>query len=122
VDYARSLALSADNESLLKQIFEILQRDIPDQQQQLENALLQLDRDRLAAIAHKLHGVTCYASLPRLKRKIIGFQQRLADNDADPLDKSVQKLNQELNAVKMEVDRYLEKMDARGISSREGSG
>ena len=122
VDYARSLALSADNESLLKQIFEILQRDIPDQQQQLENALLQLDRDRLAAIAHKLHGVTCYASLPRLKRKIIRFQQRLADNDADPLDKSVQKLNQELNAVKMEVDRYLEKMDARGISSREGSG
>ena len=121
VDYARSLALSADNESLLKQIFEILQRDIPDQQQQLENALLQLDRDRLAAIAHKLHGVTCYASLPRLKRKIIGFQQRLANNDTDPLDKSVQKLKQELNAVKREVDRYLEKMDTRGISSRESS-
>jgi two-component system sensor histidine kinase BarA len=116
LDYAKSLALSADNESLLRQIFEILQRDIPDQQLQLEHALAQLDQDRLAAIAHKLLGVTCYASLPRLRRKILGFQQRLAHNDNSPLDESVQKLNQELNAVKLEVDRYLEIMVAEGIS------
>jgi len=57
VDYAKSLTLSADNESLLKQIFEIIQRDIPDQQQQLDKALKQQDHDKLAAIAHKLHGV-----------------------------------------------------------------
>ncbi len=117
VDYGKSLALSADNESLLKQIFEILQRDIPDQQLQLENALAQLDQDRLAAIAHKLHGVTCYASLPRLRQKVLGFQQRLARNSNTPLNKSVYKLNQELTAVKLEVDRYLEQMNERGISS-----
>ena len=117
LDYARSLALSADNESLLKQIFEILQRDIPDQQLQLENALAKLDQDRLTAIVHKLHGVTCYASLPRLRRKLLGFQQSLADDSNTPLDISVQKLNQELSAVKLEVDRYLEQMDAEGISS-----
>ncbi len=117
LDYARSLALSADNESLLKQIFEILQRDIPDQQLQLENALAQLDHDRLAAIVHKLHGVTCYASLPRLRHKLLGFQQSLSHDSKTPLDISVQKLNQELSAVKLEVDRYLEQMDAEGISS-----
>ncbi len=116
LDYARSLALSADNESLLKQIFEILQRDIPDQQLQLKNALAQLDQDRLAAIVHKLHGVTCYASLPRLRRKLLGFHQSLAPDSNTPLDISVQKLNQELSAVKLEVDRYLEQMDAEGIS------
>ena len=117
VDYARSLALSADNESLLKQIFEILQRDIPDQQLQLENALAQLDQDRLAAIAHRLHGVTCYTSLPRLKRKIAGFEQSLASSGNASLDRSVQKLSAELSAVKREVDRYLEQMEADGISS-----
>ncbi len=117
VDYAKSLALSAENESLLKQIFEIIQRDIPDQQLQLSNALAQLDQDKLAAIVHKLHGVTCYASLPRLRRRVLGFQQRLAHDSSAPLDKSVQKLNEELGLVKLEVGRLLEQMDAEGISS-----
>ena len=117
VDYARSLALAADNESLLRQIFEILQRDIPDQQIQLTSALAQLDHDKLAAIAHKLHGVTCYASLPRLRRKVLGFQQRLARDSNMPLEHSVQELNEELDAVKQEVDLYLERLDAEGVSS-----
>jgi len=117
VDYARSLALAADNESLLRQIFEILRRDIPDQQIQLTSALAQLDHDKLAAIAHKLHGVTCYASLPRLRRKVLGFQQRLARDSNMPLEHSVQELNEELDAVKQEVDLYLERLDAEGVSS-----
>jgi len=117
VDYARSLALSAGNESLLRQIFEILQRDIPDQQIQLTSALAQLDHDRLAAIVHKLHGVTCYASLPRLRRKVVAFQQRLARDSNIPLEQSVQELNEELDAVKQEVDLYLERLDAEGVSS-----
>jgi len=117
VDYARSLALSADNESLLRQIFEILQRDIPDQQIQLTSALAQLDHDKLGAIAHKLHGVTCYASLPRLRRKVLGFEQRLARDSTIPLEHSVQELNEELDAVKQEVDLYLERLDAKGVSS-----
>jgi two-component system sensor histidine kinase BarA len=117
VDYARSLALSADNESLLKQIFEILQRDIPDQQMQLASALAQQDHDRLSAIAHKLHGVTCYASLPRLRHKVLGFQQRLTRDSNTPLDQSVRELSDELEAIKQEVDRYLEHLDATGVSS-----
>ena len=117
VDYARSLALSADNESLLRQIFEILQRDIPDHQIQLTSALAQLDHDKLSAIAHKLHGVTCYASLPRLRRKVLGFQQRLARDSNVPLEHSVQELNEELDAVKQEVDLYLARLDAEGVSN-----
>ena len=116
VDYVRSLALSADNESLLRQIFEILQRDIPEQQLQLTSALAQLDHDRLATIAHKLHGVTCYASLPRLRRKVLEFQQRLARDSNFSLEQSVQELNEELDAVKHEVDLYLERLDAGGVS------
>ena len=117
VDYAKSLSLSADNESLLRQIFEIIQRDIPDQQQQLDMALDQQDPDKLAAIAHKLHGVTCYASLPRLRRKVLGFQQRLAHDSNTPLEKSVAELNSELAEVKQEVDQFLQIMDHNGITS-----
>jgi len=116
VDYERSLALAAGNESLLRQIFEILQRDIPDQQIQLSAALAERDHDRLAAIAHKLHGVTCYASLPRLRRKVLGFQQRFAGDSNTPLEQAVDQLKEELDAVKQEVDLYLERLDAAGVS------
>jgi len=116
VDYERSLALAAGNESLLRQIFEILQRDIPDQQVQLTAALAERDHDRLAAIAHKLHGVTCYASLPRLRRKVLGFQQRFAGDSNTSLEQAVDQLKEELGAVKQEVDLYLERLDAAGVS------
>ncbi len=117
LDYARSLSLSADNESLLRQIFEIIQRDIPDQQQQLDKALQQQDQAKLAAIAHKLHGVTCYASLPRLRRKVLGFQHRLAHDSNTPLENSVAELSSELAEVKQEVERYLVMMENNGISA-----
>lgn len=102
---------------MLRQIFEIVQRDIPDQQQQLDKALKQQDPDKLAAIAHKLHGVTCYASLPRLRRKVLGFQQRLAHDSNLVLDNSVEELTSELAEIKLEVEKYLETMDKDGISA-----
>ena len=110
VDYQRSLALSAENAALLKQIFEILQRDIPDHRRQLKNAGDSRAMDKLAALAHKLNGVTCYASLPKLRRKVLGFQQRLArENDFD-LQAAIAELDEELVAVLNEVEGYLANM------------
>ncbi len=117
VNYDRSLQLSADNESLLRQIFEIIQRDIPEQQNQLAEALRQHDRDRLAAIAHKLHGVTCYASLPRLRRKVLALQQRLTRDSGVTLEQSVEEINSELGAISREVETFLQQMEQSGISS-----
>ena len=79
IDYHQSLALSAHNKDLLKQSFEILLQEIPDHQQQLINALQNSQHDKLAAIAHKLQGITCYTSLPKLKQMLPCFQQQLAD-------------------------------------------
>ena len=110
VDYAASLALSADNESLLRQILEIIQRDIPGQQQQLRNAVQKLDRARLGAAVHKLHGVTCYASLPRLRRQVLDLQQRLARDGDAPLEQAVSAMIDELDAVNLEVERQLQAM------------
>jgi two-component system sensor histidine kinase BarA len=117
VDYDSSLALCADNESLLRQIFEIIHRDIPEYRQQLDDALAQDQRDRLAAIAHKLHGVTCYASLPRLKRLVLGFQQQLGRDGEEPPVSGVRDLIDELDAIEIEIDRHLEDMASAGSSA-----
>ena len=106
-DHQRSLALAAGNRSLLRQILEILQRDIPDHQQELEQASSARDRDRLGAIAHKLHGVTCYASLPRLRRQVLALQKKLSRDESLPPDSAVEALIAELDAIKSEVERLL---------------
>ncbi|MGD8841060.1 MAG: ATP-binding protein, partial [Gammaproteobacteria bacterium] len=110
VDYEKSLELCAGNESLLKQIFEIIQRDIPEHRQQLVDASNKRQRERLAAIAHKLYGVTCYASLPRLKRRVVDFQRRLDGNDEAPPKTATRELLDELEAVGETIDRQLEEM------------
>ncbi|MDH3447052.1 MAG: ATP-binding protein [Gammaproteobacteria bacterium] len=121
MDYTASLALSADNESLLVQILEIILRDIPGQQQQLRNAAQKMDRARLGAALHKLHGVTCYASLPRLRRQVLDLQQQLARDGEVPLEQAVAELIDELEAVKLEVERHLLAMGGSGPDDYDSS-
>ena len=112
VDYAGSLALCADNASLLQQIFEIIRRDIPEQREQLARAIAESDDERLAALVHKLHGVTCYASLPRLKRRVLGLQQRLGGENGDRLARWAGEIDAELAAIEAEIEAYLPDLDA----------
>ncbi|MDC1286275.1 ATP-binding protein [Gammaproteobacteria bacterium] len=110
LDYARSLKLSADNESLLKQIFTILQHDIPLQRRQLSEAFAEQDYSRLQALAHKLQGVTCYVSLPRLRRILLAFQQQLDGEAGESLDRLNNQLEKELDAVAQEVEHHLQQL------------
>ncbi len=107
LDYARSLALAADNTDLLQQIFEILERDLPDLRQQLLHARSLRDRERLNALAHKLHGVTCYSSLPRLRRMSLSLQQCLARNDESGVPGLVDEIAAELDAITRTVEAHL---------------
>jgi len=111
LDYNRSLGLSAGNEDLLKQILAILQRDIPQQRQQLAAAFADEDYARLGTLAHKLQGVTCYISLPRLRRSVGALQQQLANEPTGSLDRLKGELDRELEAVAQEVDHYLAQLE-----------
>jgi len=117
LNYKASLELCADNESLLRQIFEILRRDIPDFRQQLEDGLREQQTERLAAIAHKLRGVTCYASLPRLKRQVQQFEKLLGHGGDAQLDTMVREIVRELGAIAEELEGHLEAMDEAGFSA-----
>ena len=116
LDFARSLDLAAGNESLLQQILQILQRDIPEQRQHLIDAFGEFDLDRLGALAHKLHGVTCYASLPRLRRIVIAFQQQLARASRDSLKPLVEEMDAELAIVECEVDLCLRRFTDNAVT------
>ena len=121
LDYSGSLSLCAGNEALLKQIFTILRRDIPQLRQQLEDACCEPDHARLGTIAHKLQGVTCYVSLPRLKTMVPVLQQNLADRDGDSMRRTSRKLDEELAAIDAEVDDFLERLTETPMEGQDSS-
>ena len=108
VDIKQSLGLAADNESLLKQIFEILLRDIPDHKSQLSNTVQLLDYAKLSSIIHKIHGITCYTGLPRLKLQVVSIQQQLAEKSYSDISMAVDSMIEELEQVRLEVELYLQ--------------
>ena len=117
LNYDASLELCAGNESLLRQIFEIVQHDLPAYRQQLDDALRDGNSNRLAAIVHKLHGVTCYASLPRLKRQVRQFERLLERGGDTPLAPGVLEIVRELDAIGEAIEAHLEAMDESGVSA-----
>ena len=108
VDIKQSLGLAADNEPLLKQIFEILLRDIPDHKSQLSNTVQLLDYAKLSSIIHKIHGITCYTGLPRLKLQVVSIQQQLAEESYSDISMAVDSMIEELEQVRLEVELYLQ--------------
>ena len=120
-DYERSLALSAGNLSLLHQILGILQRDIPEQRQQLTDAYAERDYDRLGALAHKLQGVTCYASLPRLRRIATALQQQLDGEHAISLGRLMKQLDAELAVIAEQVAHHLQLAAEKALSAQDSS-
>jgi len=108
VNIKQSLDLAAGNESLLKQIFEILLREIPDYRNHLSNAVEQLDYTKLSSIIHKIHGTTCYTGLPLLKSQVVSIQQQLSAESYVNLDTAVDAIINELEQVRLEVEQYLQ--------------
>ena len=107
IDLEKSLLLSANNESLLRQIFEILLREIPGHQKQLEEALRKTDHDKIAMVIHKIHGITCYASLPRMRQLVLAFQH-LSTADDSILKARIQEIISELEVIRRETEKLFQ--------------
>ncbi len=109
VNIEHSLTLASDNESLLQQIFEILLRDIPEHIDQLSKASQQSNYTKLSTIIHKIHGITCYTSLPQLKSQVVLIQQQIAQESYLNLQDAVNEMIEELEKVRLEVESFLQR-------------
>jgi two-component system sensor histidine kinase BarA len=113
IDFEQSLKLSQNNKITLRKILNILISDVPILQLQLKSAALKNDRERLSAILHKLHGTTCYTSLPRLKQQIISWQKSIATCSNSQQQAIVLEVNEELDNIRNETQQLLKEMDNR---------
>lgn len=110
-DFNQSLKLSQNNKVILCKILEILIRDIPNLQLQLKAAAFQNDKERLSAILHKLHGTTCYISLPKLKKLVISFQQLITTFSDSQVQDTTLKIRDELFNIQNETRQLLTEME-----------
>lgn len=111
IDFEQSLKLSQDNKTILCKILEILIRDIPGLQEQLKVAALQSDQKRLSATLHKLHGITCYTSLPRLKQQVDSMQRSLMTYSSSQQQDLVLQIIDELGNIRDETQQLLSELE-----------
>jgi len=112
-DFKQSLKLSQNNKVILCKILEILIRDIPNLQLQLKSAAFQNDKERLSAILHKLHGTTCYISLPKLKKLVTSLQQLITTFSNRQLQNTTLKIHDELFNIQNETRQLLIEMEKK---------
>jgi two-component system sensor histidine kinase BarA len=117
VDFQKSLGLCAFKESLLHKMFEALPGEIAGYRQQLSTHLEQPDYKKLSRMIHKIHGTTCYTSLPRLRKLVISIHQQLEQKSYAQVDVEVESVILELEKIRQQVENYLQDQAANLIDS-----
>ncbi len=110
IDHPGTLRLSANNENLAQDLYRLMRKEIPEHARLLRQLIAEdavhewEDRNReIAAIMHKLQGVTCYAALPRLRRLLQQWTWQRQQGDAAVIDFTEQVIV-ELEAIRDELD------------------
>ncbi len=109
VDQALSFKLSSSNKVLMNQVFSMLLKEIPSYQQSIQQATEQKYLADFERIMHKLHGVTCYAGLPKLKH-LLDEYEAVKKNAAHKIPSIAQSISEEL----AEIDKILKTQNIDG--------
>ncbi len=106
VDTDLTYKLSASNQKLVDQIFSMLVQEIPSYRKNLQLAIEQSSMADFEKIMHKLHGVTCYAGLPKLKQLLDQYERakNTAVHDIPDIAQNVRTELQEINHILAEMN------------------
>lgn len=105
IDYTTTLKLAANKQELVKELFKMLRIELPGYRQQMAEQLEYRNLVEIARITHKLHGITCYTGLPRLKSLLQEYDDaRLVSNDA--AHKVALRILPELFAIEEALSQY----------------
>ena len=98
-------------------MLETLLGEIPGYQQQLSIHLKQSDYAMLSSTIHKIHGTTCYTSLPRLRKQVLSIQQQLKQKSYTQVDITIESVLLEIEQIRLQVESYLQDQAASTADS-----
>lgn len=99
--YDESLALerAGGNPQLAMQLFSILRRDLPQQQQDIDNAYRAGDLAAMQRITHKVVGATRYCGVPGLADSAEVLERYLKAGQSQQLELLLKNLNEEIERL-----------------------
>jgi two-component system, NarL family, sensor histidine kinase BarA len=98
VDQKLTYKLSANNTKLVNQIFSMLIKEIPYYQKNIQQSIDQNTPSDLDKLIHKLHGITCYAGLPKLKQ-LLDHYEMTKIKDPERIPEIGTRISEELDQI-----------------------
>lgn len=80
VDWNVCLELTANNESLAKDLLKMFVDSLPGELELLQTAHAESDIQALKNQAHKIHGALCYCGIPSMKEAILFLEKACLEN------------------------------------------
>lgn len=99
IDWQLSLTLANNRSDLAQELLDLLVKDLPNTQQQINQSFAQANYDKLQQQVHKLHGATCYCGVPRLKQLAKSLEQKLQKQETQLIPDLMQQLNHEIQQI-----------------------
>ena len=95
------------SEDICHEMYGMLRLELPQYKQNINNAFTAKDNFEINSASHKLHGACCYCLVPELKKLAANIETAALENKIGK--NMIEKLDQLIDAVIMELDAYLEK-------------
>jgi two-component system, NarL family, sensor histidine kinase BarA len=102
VDQNLTYKLSSSNKKLMNQVFSMLLQEIPTYRENILQATEENSLPDFERVMHKLHGVTCYAGLPKLKN-LLDQYETAKKNKVHKIPDIAKSISEEL----IEIDKIL---------------
>lgn len=108
IDWQLALKQAANKPDLAREMLQMLVDTIPDNMQQIEQAVNANDHQQLQHLIHKLNGACCYTGVPRLNKLANEIESALKRETAiADIEPELLELQDELQHVATEGSRYL---------------
>jgi len=99
IDWQECLRLSNNKADLAKELLDMLEKDLPQSQININKAFQDDDIRALQEHTHKLHGACCYCGVPRLRELIEQLETCIKTNKNDQIANLVAQVDREIEKV-----------------------
>ncbi len=101
VDWKLATKRSNDNHELAKELFGLLQRDLPTNKKNIETAYAENDVDTLVNTLHAMNGSCCYCGVPSLENMVKTLETQVRESSMifskDQLDQLLSEITTLIN-------------------------
>jgi len=101
-NWEETLRIVNNKENIANDLANMLEKELPIFQQQLQIALTNEDIEAIRHHIHKLHGACCYFSVPKLKNLVQSLEKQIKTprpNEPNALNKLVHEICNEIDQV-----------------------